>query len=338
MRNAALSVFARRWWAGEAGIPGHMLSGLLAPASWAYGLGVSVRGRALDRLGAQRVQGLRVISVGNLAVGGTGKTPVAAWIAGLLSAQGVPTAILSRGYGDDELALHRHWNPTVVVEADSDRVLAAVRARDAGAVVAVLDDGFQHRRLARDFDLVLLAAEDRFPGRLLPTGPYREPAAALVRADAILITRRTASAEGASAFRQRVRQLVPSRPIGIVHLAPDAWQDLSGELVAAPSGDVLAVTAVARPDDFRENVASMLGREVELLAFADHHEYADVDVRRIVSEASGRTVVVTQKDAVKLAPRADQLPDTLVLTQRLVWESGREEIEMRIDCAAGGGS
>ena len=96
------------------------------------------------------------------------------------------------------------------------------------------------------------------------------------------------------------------------------------------------MTAVARPDDFRENVASMLGRAVELLAFADHHEYADADVRRIVREASGRAVVVTQKDAVKLAPRADQLPDTLVLTQRRVWEPGREGLDMRLGGAAEG--
>ena len=328
--KAALSVFARRWWAGEAGVPGYLLSALLAPASWTYGLAVSVRGRALDRVEGQRVEGLRVVSVGNLAVGGTGKTPVAAWIARLLSAQGVPTAILSRGYGDDELALHRQWNPDVLVEADADRVLAAARARAAGATVAVLDDGFQHRRLTRDLDLVLLAAEDRFPGRLLPTGPYREPAAALVRADAVLVTRRTASAARARAHVQGVRDLAPSRPIDIVHLAPHAWQDLAGEQVGAPSGDVLAVTAVARPDDFRENVASMLDVDVGLLAFADHHEYSDVDVRRIGREAKGRVVVVTEKDAVKLAPRRGELPDTRVLTQRLLWESGREEIEMRI--------
>ena len=333
--KAALSVFARRWWAGEAGIPGHLLSGLLAPASWAYGVGVSVRGRAFDRIGGQRVEGLRVVSVGNLAVGGTGKTPVAAWIARFLSAQGVSTAILSRGYGDDELALHRRWNPQVLVEADVDRVLAAVRARADGATVAVLDDGFQHRRLARDLDLVLLAAEDRFPGRLLPTGPYREPAAALVRADVVLVTRRTASATSARARVQQVRDLAPSRPVGIVHLAPDAWQDLAGEKVAAPLGDVLAVTAVARPDDFRENVASMLEADVGLLAFADHHEYSDIDVRRIVTEASGRVIVVTEKDAVKLVPRRSELPDTRVMTQRLLWESGREEIEMRIGRALG---
>ncbi len=334
--RGALSIFARRAWAGEAGVLGHLVSGALTPVSWAYGLGVSVRNRALDRFGGQQVPGLRVVCVGNLAVGGTGKTPVAAWIARFLMAKGVPTAILSRGYGSDELALHRQWNPDVPVEADSDRIRAAERARDAGALVAVLDDGFQHRRLARDLDLVLLAAEDRFPGRLLPAGPYREPAAALARADAILITRRTASLVRARALAGAVRRVAPSRPIAMVYLAPDAWRDLSGGPAAAPVGGVLAVSAVARPDDFRENVASILDGGVGLLAYPDHHEYSDVDVRRMVSEASGRALVVTEKDAVKLGAWATELPDARVLTQRLVWESGREEVEMRLGWLAGG--
>ena len=79
----------------------------------------------------------------------------------------------------------------------------------------------------------------------------------------------------------------------------------------------------------------MLEADVGLLAFADHHEYSDIDVRRIVTEASGRVIVVTEKDAVKLAPRRSELPDTRVMTQRLLWESGREEIEMRIGRALG---
>jgi tetraacyldisaccharide-1-P 4'-kinase len=93
---------------------------------------------------------------------------------------------------------------------------------------------------------------------------------------------------------------------------------------------------VARPDDFRENVASILDGGVGLLAYPDHHEYSDVDVRRMVSEASGRALVVTEKDAVKLGAWATELPDARVLTQRLVWESGREEIEMRLGWLAGG--
>ena len=269
-------------------------------------------------------------------VGGTGKTPFAAWTARFLSQHGLATAVVSRGYGQDELLLHRQWNPEIPVEADPDRIVAAARARDAGAAVAVLDDGFQHRRLARDLDVVLLAAEDRFPGPLLPTGPYREPASALARAHVILVTRRTASAERAHAVLRRARDFAPSCAAGVVRFAPDAWRDLRGEQATAPPGDALAVAAVARPDDFRENVAVFLGRDVALLAFPDHHEYSNADVGRIVTVAGGRAIVMTEKDAVKLARRASDLPHALVLTQRIVWESGRDEVETRMGEAVGG--
>jgi tetraacyldisaccharide 4'-kinase len=334
--NGKLSTFVRRSWVGQGGVPGYLLSGMLAPASWVYGSLVSMRNRVYDRRGGVRVRGLRVVSVGNLAVGGTGKTPFAAWIARFLSEHGTTAAIVSRGYGRDELLLHRRWNPQVHVEAHPDRVLAAERARDAGVTVVVLDDGFQHRRLARDLDLVLLAAEDPFPGRLLPTGPYRETAASLARADVILVTRRTASSERALAILQRARDFAPSRLVGVVRLAAGGWLDLGGKQIVAPSSDALVVAAVARPEDFRENVAVLLGREVALLAFPDHHEYRDDDIRRITTVADGRSVVMTEKDAVKLAPWASELPDAHVLTQRIVWESGRDELEMRISEAVGG--
>ena len=347
--KGALSVFVRRWWAGKGGVIGHVLSVMLAPASWWYGRMLIVHSKAYERHVSERVNGmsvipsttirvpdLRVISVGNLAVGGTGKTPFAAWVARFLSEGGTPVAIVLRGYGRDEVLLHRQWSPEVPVEADPDRIVAAERARDAGATVAVLDDGFQHRRLARDLDLVLLAAEDTFPGRLLPTGPYREPAASLARADVVVVTRRTASSDQALAVVQRAQDVAPSCLVGAVHLAADAWLDLAGEQVAAPAGDALVVAAVARPDDFRENVAVLLGTEVELLAFADHHEYCHDDVRRIVAAANGRSVVVTEKDAVKLAMWASELPGAHVLTQRIVWELGRDEVEMKIREVVGG--
>ena len=346
--KGALSVFVRRWWAGQGGVMGYLLSGMLAPASWAYGAVVLVRNNVYDRHasehvlgsdvmrhGPKRVLDLRVVSVGNLTVGGTGKTPLAAWLARFLSERGASVAIVSRGYGRDELLLHRHWNPGVPVEADPDRVVAAVRARDAGATVVVLDDGFQHRRLARDLDVVLLAAEDPFPGRLLPAGPYRETAASLARADVILVTRRTASSERALVVLQRARSFAPSCLGGVVRLAPAGWLDLGGQQVDAPPGDALAVAAVARPDDFRENVAVLLGREVALLAFPDHHEYRDDDIRRITKTADGRAVVMTEKDAVKLAPWTSDLPEAFVLTQDIVWELGRDEVEMRISDAVG---
>ena len=106
-------------------------------------------------------------------------------------------ALLLSGYGTDEVLLHRSWNPSVPVLADPDRVAGARRAVRDGASTVVVDDGFQHRRLARDLDIVLLSVEDPFPGGVLPVGPYREPAESLARAHAIVLTRRGASIEAA---------------------------------------------------------------------------------------------------------------------------------------------
>ena len=183
----------RAWWRGEGGLWGGLASVLAAGPALLFGAVVRVRNALYDRgwLPARRAP-LPVVSVGNLTVGGTGKTPVAAWIVRRLSERGHRPALVSRGYGRDELALHGRWNPAVPVVASPDRAGAAREAARRGADVAVLDDGFQHRRLARDADVVLLAAEERFPGRMLPAGPYREPSRALRRADLIVVTRKAA--------------------------------------------------------------------------------------------------------------------------------------------------
>lgn len=185
--------FAWRMWGGEGGWPGALARFALLPLEGAWRLATRARNRRYDRTEGVRVEGLDVVSVGNLAVGGTGKTPVSAWIVEVLDAFGAAPALLLRGYGQDEVRLHRHWSPDVPVMTGPDRVAAARRAREAGADSAVLDDGFQHRRLARSLDVVLLAAGDPVPGAVLPRGPYREPFGALRRADVVVVTRRTES-------------------------------------------------------------------------------------------------------------------------------------------------
>src|SRR5205814_8574633 len=117
---------------------------------------------------------LPTLSVGNVTVGGTGKTPVAAWIATELIERGARPAIVLRGYGDDEPLVHARLNPTVPVIVAADRVQGIARARDAGATIAVLDDAFQHRQVSREADVVLECAERWSPApRLLAAGPLR---------------------------------------------------------------------------------------------------------------------------------------------------------------------
>ena len=147
----------------------------LAPIAAVYRAGVSLDG-AFTRV---REPALPTISVGNLTVGGTGKTPMAAWIVGELSAMGVKPSLVLRGYaGGDEVEVHRHLNPGVPVIANPDRIAGVAEAQKQGANVAVLDDAFQHRRIARVSDIVLISA-DAWDGdvgqvRLLPAGPWRE--------------------------------------------------------------------------------------------------------------------------------------------------------------------
>jgi len=320
------SALLRRVWTGQAGLPGKVVSILTVPLEGTYGIAIAAANARYDRRHGVRIEGLRVVSVGNLVVGGTGKTPLSAWVARWLQAQGHSATLLSRGYGRDELMLHARWNPDVPVIADKDRVAGAREARAGGADVAVLDDGFQHRRLWRDLDIVLLAAEDGFPGRLLPRGPYREPPESLGRADVIVVTRRIASSEEAQALAGRIHSFAPGTRAAVIHLAAAGWSDLCGDPACAPSGDVLAAAGVARPDDFRQSVARAIEGDVELIAFPDHYEYRRADAVRLRARADGRTLVVTEKDAVKLVAHREHLGDVRVLLQEIRWESGQDGV------------
>jgi tetraacyldisaccharide 4'-kinase len=270
------------------------------------------------------VGGVTVLSVGNLAVGGTGKTPLSAWLVAYLGGRGLTPALVSRGYGRDELLLHQKWRPDTLVVADSDRVAATREAHELGANVVVLDDGFQHRKLERDLDIVLIAAEDAFPGRLLPRGPYRESAAALARASVVVLTRRTASLEEARERERAVRRAAPNVVTCGLCLAPEGWSDLTGTEAELDAGPVFAVAGIARPEAFRTLVTELSGAPVELMAFPDHHEYSARDVDLIRTRAAGRAIAVTEKDAVKLMSYLDRLEAVRVLSLEVRWDWGGE--------------
>ncbi len=324
-----------RWRAGEGGMLSGALMVLGYPITSIYSVLMAIRNSHYDRVGGQKVPGMKVVSVGNLAIGGTGKTPISAWVARALEARDLRSAIVSRGYGKDELILHKKWNPGTPIVADPDRLEAARLAGLDGADVVVLDDGFQHRRIARDFDIVLLSAEDTFPGYLLPSGPYREPIRSLKRADAVLVTRRTASRQVAERVIAQAEAIAPGALTAIIHLAPDAWQDLRGSPVTPPDRNVLAIAAVARPIEFSQSISNMVKGSVELMSFPDHHDYQVDDIAKIRRVACERTIAVTEKDAVKLARYNDMLGEVRVLVERVQWESGRQEIERELDRLVG---
>lgn len=327
-----LEPIVRRAWTGGEGVPERLFRLLALPPSFLFWTGVRIRNALYDReVLAVRRSDVPVVSVGNLVVGGTGKTPISAWIVTELLGAGRHPALIARGYGEDELELHRRWNPQSSVIADPDRVRGVARAVREGADCVVLDDGFQHRRLARDLDIVLVAAEHPFPPRMLPRGPAREPVSALSRADLVVVTRRTASAATAESVAAALRARVRRPRVSTVDLAPGGWMDLDLEAAPGPESEVLAVTAVADPMTFRDTVGHVLGGAPEMLAFPDHHDFDAADCDRIVRAAGPRALVTTEKDAVKLAAFRNALPEVRVLPLTVDPTSAREALAPMIE-------
>jgi tetraacyldisaccharide 4'-kinase len=305
---------------------------LLIPAAALYAAGVKLRNIAYDR-GVFRTRdvALPTVAVGNLTVGGTGKTPVAAFIAAQLMELGATPAIVMRGYGGDEPLVHELLNPGIAVITDPDRVRGIALARARGATVAVLDDGFQHRRARRDADIVLLSADVAGPVRPLPAGPWREPLGSLRRATVVIVTRKNASLLRARELLGHLRRFAPHAATAIAHLAFDrlvAWQSAEEREPPTLAGQhVLAVTAIGDPRSFYEQLAHF-GAHAELVARRDHHAYSPAEASALARRAAGfETVVCTLKDAVKLGPIwPREAPPLWYLSQRVNIEVGGREL------------
>ena len=334
----SLQAWLQRVWGGEAGVLGRIVSAVLFPVELLYRGGIGLRNRGYD-LGVLPTTDppIPVISVGNLAVGGTGKTPFSGWLVSRLEEMGRRPALVTRGYGSDEVRLHRAWNPGAVVVMDPQRLRGVALAAERGADVAVLDDAFQHRAIARQVDIVLVAAEHGARRALLPRGRLRETFRSLARAHAVVVTRKTASRAEADRIGGHIEAAVPG-VLAQISFEAAAWTDLDGSVVSPPLGeDLVAVTSVAEPEPFQEMVRDQTSSAVESLAFPDHHVFRQTDVRRIVKEAGGRSIVTTEKDAVKLRDFSEMLPSTYVLRLRVAWESGHDDLMALIEDALEGG-
>ena len=322
----------------------------LAPLAALYGAAVSTRLGAYRR-GFLRVHraGRPVLSVGNLAVGGTGKTPFVGWLARALLARGTRPSILTRGYGrasrgsvvvsdgagalasvrasGDEAAALARALPRVPIVADADRLAAARRVEELVPDVGIhlLDDGFSHVALARDLDVVLLdATAPDAGGALLPEGRLREPLSSLARADLVVVTKcEQADPAAARALANRWAPGVPvyhalTRVLGI--------RDDSGEEVRAedlPGQTLVAVAALARPEAFFATLGSLGIAPAGFLTFRDHDPYGSFALGRIeraAEEAGASAVVTTEKDAVKLEGRV-RLPLFRVVVEMAVTEN-----------------
>ena len=303
--------------------------GALAPASWLFAAGAVARGALFD-VGVLRARATAVpaLAVGNLSVGGTGKTPVAADLARRALAGGGRPAVLLRGYGEDEAAVHAMLNPAIPVVTGADRVAGSRRARALGCDLVVLDDAFQHRWASRVADVVVVAAEQWRAARCLPAGPLREPRSALRRATLVVVTRKVLREDAAVGVAGEVGRYAPAVPVARVLLAPDgvvAVHDGQARLpVSALAGErVVAVAGVGVPTAFAGQLRAA-GAAVDLRTFPDHHRYTAADVRELTRRTAGASrVVCTLKDAVKLAalwPRAAQ--PLWYVSQRVTLEAG----------------
>lgn len=298
------------------GLSASLLRSLLAAASFPYGLGIGLRNAAFDR-GWKRshAAGVPVISIGNVTTGGTGKTPFVAYVVNWLVQHGRRPAILSRGYrsldgqaNDEKLVLDRLC-PGVPHIQNPDRVAGARTAIEQHSADAlVLDDAFQHRRLARDLDIVLIDALNPWGyGHLLPRGLLREPLNALRRAGVIVVTRCDQAAPAQIRdIAARVRDVGCIAPI--VETAFPATQLVSHADAPRPLQDmrgrrVVGFCGIGNPGAFRLVLESAGMQIASFHAFPDHHHYtpADLDVLcESIRQADAAAVVTTEKDLVKI--------------------------------------
>lgn len=310
----------------------------LLPASALWGLGMRGRAAAFAR-GWLDVRDLPLpsVAVGNLTVGGSGKTPIAMWIAGHYAGRGLVPGILLRGYrGGDEARVHERALPGAVVVEDPDRAAGAERALARGAEVLVLDDAFQRLDVRRDLNVLVVSAETTRAVRwALPAGPWREGLDALERADLVVVTRKRATAEAALGLASEVAGRYDG-PVAIAHLGLRRLEGLvSGRAVAGETlrnKRVVAASAIADPDAFVAQVKG-LGAAVQVATWRDHHAFRDEDLAWL-ARASRKAdhVVVTEKDAVKLRHRwPASAPEPLVAQLDLHWEEGEDDVLAAID-------
>lgn len=296
-----------------------------------YGGTVRTRNRLFDfGFLKQEKMGCPVVSVGNLTVGGTGKTPMVILLAGMLRDLGLRPAVLSRGYGGKSTA-------DVVVVSDGRQILAgteqagdepvliARRLKDVpvlagpnraftgryaldnfGVNVILLDDGFQHRWVHRDLDLVLL--DSRHPlgnGFLLPRGPLREPPSALERAGVIAFTRSEDVTD--PSIDGRLSGTLSGLPVLRTRIRPTAYIGSHGEelpLTFLAGKRVFAFAGIAQPESFRKSIGSLGAIIAGFRDFPDHHRYLEEDLSGIegaAGRAGAEILVTTEKDGVKLS-------------------------------------
>lgn len=297
-----------------------VMRGLLRALSWGYGGIISQRNALFDR-GIKRAHAVDVpvISIGNLTTGGTGKTPLAAFLCQWFAKRNVRVGIVSRGYRaidafNDEKRVLDRLCPLVPHVQNRDRVAAVEQVRQESDIQLVLaDDAFQHRRLKRDLDLVLIDALNPWGyGHLLPRGLLREPPSSLRRASAVILTRANQiTAEQRQVLWDEVQHWRPGTiPIEVAFEATSLSRGVAPEGVSLPitadelrNERFLAFCAIGNPNAFEETLKQAGLNVVGFRRFPDHHHFSERDIESLTASAerAGATAfIATLKDVVKL--------------------------------------
>lgn len=315
-----------------------MKSFVLPPLSLLYGAVTRTR-LSLYRRGTFHTTKLErpVISVGNITTGGTGKTPLVEWVSKTLAAKGKKVCILTRGYGrkdphlqvivsdgysvlaspneagDEPYLLATNLKGLAAVISSADRIAAGHEAiNDFGSDCFVLDDGFQHLRLARDLNIVTIDATNPWGGgTLLPYGRLREKPEGLRRADCVVITR-CDQVENLDLLRDEISRLTDGRPIFHSQMRTARVSSLkNGPGYLAPPARLAAFCAVGNPSSFFAHVRRFGFELVQGTSFPDHHIYSQAEIESITragQEAGANALITTAKDAVKLRALSFSVP------------------------------
>jgi tetraacyldisaccharide 4'-kinase len=291
------------------GAAARILRGILKLISFGYALGIKLVGVAYSS-GIRRVYAVpvAVVSVGNLTLGGTGKTPVTVLIASHFLSSGRKPAIITRGYGNDECRMLSEELPEVPVYTGQDRLKSALRAVAEGRDVVVLDDGFQHRRLKRDLDILLVDGKNSpVKDRIFPSGMLREPPEAGMRADLVIITKTdNLSPEKVKEAKRYADIFVPGKPVVVAKHSPVSFKGVDGRLYSlehVKGRAIVLVSGIADPYHFETMVKSLGGEIRKKYFYPDHYRYRQEDINEIASWDLGAerpVIVTTSKDIVKM--------------------------------------
>ena len=336
------------------------------PLSWIYGTVIQIRNYCYTiKIIKQKHLPCSVISIGNIVAGGTGKTPAVAAIAKLIYRSGLRVAVLLRGY-------KREGSDAVVIVSDGENLLcsreesgdeAEMLARQLSNIpiivgkkryltgkaalehfrsdVLILDDGFQHRQLTRDVDILTIDATKPYgTGALLPIGTMREPKSAIKRADIILLTRTDAADTNIAVLKATLNQLAPNTPIlESVHQPTSLYRINNHEEVSSTiSLDILtgkrllAVCGIGNPDGFVSTLEKYNPEAVELLAFPDHHVYTEDDSQQILDQmkqCEAEWVITTQKDEQKLTAFSTDIPIVVLVIELVITDGEATSLKYR---------